>query len=61
MGKKILLNTVYNIGIFLALMTAYWGITNARYEYVAVGVFIAAIFVVLKIKLIKEVRSNIKK
>ena len=61
MGKKILLNTVYNIGIFIALMTAYWGITKARYEYVAVGVFIAAIFVVLKIKIIKQVRSTIKK
>jgi hypothetical protein len=61
MGKKILLNTVYNIGIFLAVMTAYWGITKARYEYVAVGVFIASIFVFLKVILIKEVRSNIKK
>jgi uncharacterized membrane protein YgaE (UPF0421/DUF939 family) len=61
MGKKILLNTVYNIGIFLALMTGYWGITNTRYEYVAVGIFIAAIFVFLKVKLIKEVRSNVKK
>jgi hypothetical protein len=61
MGKKILLNTLYNIGIFISLMTAYWGITNSRYEYVAAGIFIAAIFVVLKVKLIKEVRSNIKK
>jgi len=61
MGKQILLNTLYNIGIFLSLMTAYWGITKGRYEYVAVGIFIAAIFVVLKIKIIKQVRSTIKK
>ena len=61
MGKKILLNTLYNVGIFISLMTAYWGITNTRYEYVAVGVFIAAIFVILKVKLLKEVKSNIKK
>lgn len=61
MGKKILLNTLYNVGIFISLMTAYWGFTNARYEYVAAGVAVAAIFVFLKVKVIKEVRSNIKK
>ena len=61
MGKKILLNTLYNIGIFISLITAYWGITNKRYEFVAAGVFVAAIFVVLKIRVIKEVRSSIKK
>ena len=42
-------------------MTAYWGINNTRYEFVAAGVFVAAIFIVLKIKIIKQVRSNIKK
>jgi uncharacterized membrane protein YgaE (UPF0421/DUF939 family) len=61
MGKQILLNTLYNIGIFISLMTAYWGITNSRYEYVAAGVVVAAVFVFLKIKIIKQVRSNIKK
>nr|WP_294790478.1 DUF6358 family protein [uncultured Mucilaginibacter sp.] len=61
MGKQILLNTVYNIGIFITLMSAYWGITNSRYEFVAAGVFVAAIFVVLKIKLIKQVKNTIKK
>ena len=61
MGKKILLNTAYNIGIFITLMTAYWGFTQSRYEFVAAGVFVAAIFIVLKIKLIKEIRANIKK
>ncbi|MGY3214858.1 DUF6358 family protein [Mucilaginibacter sp. HD30] len=60
MGKKILLNTLYNVGIFITLMTAYWGITNSRYEFVAAGVFVAAIFVVLKIKLIKQVKSGVK-
>jgi len=61
MGKQILINTLYNIGIFISLMTAYWGINNTRYEFVAAGVFVAAIFIVLKIKIIKQVRSNIKK
>ena len=42
-------------------MTAYWGITKTRYEFVAVGIFIAAIFVVLKIKLLKQVKETIKK
>jgi len=60
MGKKIILSTLYNIGVFIALITAYWGFTNAHYEYVAAGVAVAAIFIFLKIKLIKEVRSMIK-
>ncbi len=61
MGKKILLNTAYNIGIFITLMTAYWGFTKSRYEFVAAGVFVAAIFIVLKVKLVKEIRSNMKR
>ncbi|MFD0750961.1 DUF6358 family protein [Mucilaginibacter calamicampi] len=61
MGKQIILNTLYNVGIFISLMTAYWGFNNQRYEYVAAGVIIAALFVFLKIKIIKQVRSNIKK
>jgi len=60
MGTKILLNTLYNVGIFITLMTAYWAFSNSRYEFVAAGVFVAAIFVVLKIKLIKQVKSGIK-
>jgi len=61
MGKKILLNTAYNIGIFITLMTAYWGFTQSRYEFVAAGVFVAAIFIVLKVRLVKEIRSSMKR
>lgn len=61
MGKKIFLNVLYNIGIFICLMTAYWGFNNKRYEFIAAAVFIGAVFIVLKVKLIKEIKSTIKK
>lgn len=58
MWKKIVLNTLYTIGIFISLVTAYWGITNNRYEFTAGGVVIAITFIFLKIKLTKEVRNT---
>ena len=61
MGKKIIFNVLYNLGIFLCLLVGYSGFEHARYEYVLGSVFIAAILIILKIKLIKEVRSTEKK
>ncbi|MBD1363717.1 hypothetical protein IDJ77_07835 [Mucilaginibacter sp. ZT4R22] len=58
MGKKIALNVVYNLGIFVALMIGYWGIEHAQYAYLLGAVFIAAVFISLKIKLIKEVKNT---
>lgn len=60
MGKKILINTLYNIGIFLCLASAYWGFTNKRYEFLAAGLFVGAIFIVLKIRLLKEVKASMR-
>lgn len=51
------LSVLYNIGIFISLYTVYWGFTNKRYEFLAGGVFIAIIFIVLKIRLLKQVRA----
>jgi hypothetical protein len=59
MGKKMLLNTVYTVGIVVCLAILIWGVQNKRYEFVMAAALVAAVFVVLKIKLLKEVRGII--
>ncbi|QQL49070.1 DUF6358 family protein [Mucilaginibacter ginkgonis] len=61
MGKKILINTLYTVGLFICIITLVWGVQHSRYEMVAGAVLIGALFVYLKIKLLKEVRSTINK
>ena len=61
MGKKIALNVLYNIGIFICLLLIYEGFVQPRYEYIAGAVFIGAVIVILKIRLLKEVRNMQKK
>lgn len=58
MGKKIALSTFYNLCIILCGVLAYTGFENKHYEYIVAGLFGGAIFIVLKIKLIKEVRKT---
>jgi len=60
MVKKIILNSAYTVGIGISLLTAYWGITHRRYEFVALGLPVAAVFIYFKIKLTKEVRRSLK-
>jgi hypothetical protein len=57
MGKKLALNVLYNICIFICLALAYYGFTKPRYDYIAGAVFIGAVFVILKVRLLKEVRN----
>lgn len=57
MGKKLILNVAYTIGLFVAAVIAYWGYNNHQYVYVAGGAVIAAMFVFLKIKLLKELKQ----
>jgi hypothetical protein len=57
MAGRMFLSVLYNLGIFISLYTVYWGYTNKRYEFVVGALFIAAIFIVLKIRLLKQVRS----
>jgi hypothetical protein len=61
MGKKLALNVLYNICIFICLALIYYGFEHARYEFIAGAVFIGAVFVILKIRLLKEVRNLQKK
>ncbi|RFZ82940.1 hypothetical protein DYU05_12350 [Mucilaginibacter terrenus] len=60
MGKKLALNVLYNIGIMICLFTAYWGFEHARYEFLIGALFIGGVFIMLKMKLIKEVKQNIR-
>jgi hypothetical protein len=57
MGKKLALNVVYNVAIFVCLILMYTGFQNKHYEYIAGGLFIGAVFVILKIRLLKDVRN----
>jgi len=57
MRKKIALNVFYNICIFICLALIYEGFQSKHYEYIAGAVFIGAIFIILKIRLLKEVRD----
>ncbi len=61
MWKKVLLNVFYNIAIFGCAALIYYGFRQPRYEYVAGALFIGAVFVILKIRLLKEVRDMQKK
>ena len=59
MKAKILLNTAYTIGVVLCIITLIWGFQHSRYEFVMAAVLVGATFLVLKVKLLKEVRSQI--
>lgn len=61
MGKKLALNTFYTLGIFLSIMAGLWCYQHKRYELIAGAIFVAVICVVLKAKLLKEMRSTQKK
>jgi heme O synthase-like polyprenyltransferase len=61
MGKKLALNVLYNICIFVCLALIYYGFEHTRYEFIAGAVFIGVVFVILKIRLLKEVRNMQKK
>ncbi|MFD0795670.1 DUF6358 family protein [Mucilaginibacter litoreus] len=57
MGKKVALNVFYNIAIFACLAIVYTAWEHQRWEYVLGCSFLAAMFIIFKIKLIKEVRA----
>lgn len=60
MWWKVLLNVFYNIAILLSFYAIYIGFSTGHYEYVLAGVFGAAIFIILKLKLIKQVKDSTK-
>ena len=60
MWKKVALNVFYNIVILLSFYAIYTGFSTGHYEYVLAGVFSAAIFIILKLKLIKQIKEVTK-
>lgn len=61
MGKKLLLNTLSTIGIFLCVIAIYKGFADKQYWYIPAGLVIGAILVIFKIRILKEVRDMQKK
>lgn len=61
MGAKLFLNILYNLGIILCVILIYWSFNHHRYDWLAAGIFIVIITIILKIKLAKEVRALQKK
>lgn len=62
MVKKVALNVLYNIGIFVCLVMAYtFGFEHPHWDYLACAVILGGVLVVLKIRLVKEVRGMQKK
>lgn len=57
MGKKLALNVLYTIGIFVCLAIGYWGFQHSRYEYIVAAAFVGILFIVLKVKLLKDLRT----
>lgn len=58
MGPKLFLSVVYNIGIFICLYIVYWGYTHEQYASLIGALFVAVMFVILKIRLLKQVRAT---
>lgn len=61
MGKKLALNVLYNVCIFVALAIAYEGVIRGQYAYLLASVFIVAVVIALKMKLLKEVKETTRK
>ncbi|NQX42026.1 hypothetical protein SAMN05421820_109298 [Pedobacter steynii] len=61
MGKKIALNVFYNLGLIVSIFGAVWAFNNTKYLVIVLFVATAAFFLYLKLQLIKEMRSALKK
>jgi hypothetical protein len=61
MGFKLVLNVLYTIGIVLCLFVAYQANTAKNYTLLGAAILIAGVVIVLKIRLLKDVRNSQKK
>jgi Family of unknown function (DUF6358) len=61
MAVKLFLNTFYTVGIILCLIVAYqYGIVQHHYPYIISAALIIAIFVYLKVRILKEIKKTQK-
>jgi len=51
------LNVLYTIGIFVCAAIIYWAYPLQQYLYAMSAVFVAGLLIILKIKLLKELRT----
>ncbi|HEY8783062.1 MAG TPA: DUF6358 family protein [Mucilaginibacter sp.] len=62
MWKKVIPNTLYTIGIVVCLIYGYtYGIEQGQYVFLFGAILLIAIFVMLKIKILKEIKNTQKK
>ncbi|MDR6941805.1 DUF6358 family protein [Mucilaginibacter pocheonensis] len=61
MAFKLVLNVLYTIGIVLCLFVAYQANTNKNYTLLGAAILIAGVVIVLKIRLLKDVKNSQKK
>ncbi len=62
MALKLFLNTFYTVGIILCAIGAYeYGIVQHKYGFLVSAALIIAIFVYLKVRILKEIRNTQKK
>lgn len=61
MGKKIALNVFYNLGLIVSIFGTVWAFNNTKYLVIVLFVATAVFFLYLKLQLIKEMRSALKK
>ena len=61
MGKKLLLNTLYTLGIVISIIVGFeYGIQQQQYGILSGAVLIIAIFIVLKIRILKDIKNTQK-
>ena len=61
MAKKLLLNTLYTLGIVVSIIVGFeYGIQQKQYGILLGAVLIIAIFIVLKIRILKEIKNTQK-
>jgi len=61
MGFKLVLNVLYTIGIVLCLFVAYNANTSKNYTLLGAAILVAGVVIVLKIRLLKDVKNSQKK
>jgi hypothetical protein len=62
MWKKAIPNVLYSVGIFVCIIIGYeYGIGQKQYGILFGAVVLIAIFIFLKIKILKEIKNTLKK
>ena len=62
MWKKAIPNTLYTVGIVVCVVYGYqYGIEKGNYVFLVCAILLIGIFIMLKIKILKEIKNTIKK